>query len=196
MSDFFNDFALPDSTGGNYTKLEPGQTRLRIASKPTIGLKAFTLEGKPERWPSNEHRTGNFKEHPRNFIAFKVYNHTTAQVEVLEISQRTIIAEIINLTRDVDWGDPRHYDVTITRSGDGMNTKYSTKPHPHAPLKPAVIEQIKAIEVDCTKLFEGESPFVGPDEKLATRSPHQPSSMAKVQEPKLAAWDIDDPFTS
>jgi hypothetical protein len=49
---------------------------------------------------------------------------------VWEVTQASIQTSIISLANDEDWGDPKGYDLIITRDGDGMETKYAIHPKP------------------------------------------------------------------
>ena len=49
-----------------------------------------------------------------------------------EVTQRSIQDWIMNLFKDEAWGDPKDYDLIITREWKDFDTKYSVMPRPKA----------------------------------------------------------------
>jgi hypothetical protein len=70
---------------------------------------------------------GKFK--PKFFWAMAVWNCAAKAVQVLEITQASIIGPIEELLVNSDWGDPREYDLTINKKGEGLETEYSARHH-------------------------------------------------------------------
>ena len=70
-----------------------------------------------------------------------------------------MVQELANLN-DVE-GDPLTYDLTITRKGAGLDTKYYVKSSPAKELTEEVMlaSQEFAANVDLEALFTGENPF-------------------------------------
>jgi hypothetical protein len=58
-----------------------------------------------------------------------------------------------------DWGDPKGYDMTITKTGEDLETKYTVQPSPHRELTEEEKELIGETKVVLEALFEGEDPF-------------------------------------
>lgn len=98
-------------------------------------------------------------ERIRQFIASVVWNYATEQVEILETTKGTIIEAIYDLEQSEDWGDTKTYDITISRSGQGMDTKYSVLPSNKLAMK------VKADwkNVNLEALYDGKDPFSGVD---------------------------------
>ena len=149
--------------GGRYTKLEKGETCIRIIDEPITGWIVWTeSEGKkhPNRAQHKE-ELPQAQDAPKFFMAFKVWNHKSLQTEILEVTQKGIQEVIFNLPKNPKWGDPRKYDITITRTGEGMETKYSVVPEPPSDLDElslaAVIEQKPLINL--AALLDGDDPF-------------------------------------
>lgn len=163
MSEFLpKGYSLPKQSG-NYTKLEKGKTKLRILSHPIVGWEdwkeedgkktplRFRYENKPE--PINPERP------VKHFWAFKVWNYNDERVQVFQITQSTIQGALMALLEDDAWGSPTGYDITITRVGDGMETKYSLVPTPPKELPEGIKEKSDSVKVDLEKLFAGLDPF-------------------------------------
>ncbi len=162
-----NDF-LPEgyeapTTGGNFMKLQDGENKFRILSKPIVGWldwkdkKAyrFGMKQKPEK-PMEK---GPIK----HFWAFIVWNYQEQAIQILEITQQTIQSSITNLSKDQDWGAPFEYDLKVTRKGKDLDTEYNVTPSPKKPLT----DEIKkaALDKPCNleALYSGSDPWVVTD---------------------------------
>lgn len=65
----------------------------------------------------------------------------------------------MNLINDADWGDPREYDLKITRTGDALETKYTVSPKPKKDLPEAAKFEFELMNIKLEKLLTGEDPF-------------------------------------
>lgn len=84
-----------------------------------------------------------------------VYNYATQQVEVLNVTQKSIQEDLANYRNDEDWGDFTEYDVVVTRTGQTKeDTRYSTMAKPHKPLAPEVQSLWQSVTLDLGKTFE------------------------------------------
>jgi len=157
---------------GNYMRFQQGQNLFRIIGssddKPTPGFIHGMLgwaeeDGKkrPIRWAEGEQAPMLFEDKPRAFYAFVVYNYGEAKVQILEMTQVKLQAELLQLAQDEDWGDCRAYDISIIRNGEGLETTYAINPKPKkkldAELKAIVKAELKRINLPA--LFDGEDPF-------------------------------------
>jgi len=165
MSDFLpEDYEAPEG-GGNYMKLQEGENKFRILSKPIVGWLdwkdkkpyRFTMKNKPEK-PMD-------KNPIKHFWAFVVWNNATESIQILEITQQTIQAAITNLSKDEEWGAPFHYDIKITKKGKDLDTKYSVTPSPKKPLTDEIIKA--GLDKPCylEALFSGADPWVVTDKQ-------------------------------
>lgn len=168
MSFLPDEYELPAGPS-KYMKFEEGQNPFRILSKPIIGYEYWTEE-KGKRTPNRvrtfdevpEEFKGKDRANTKHFWAFVVYNRKAEQVQILEITQRTIMAGIKALVEDADWGSPLKYDIVVTRTKTGsreMDVEYSVMPRPHKALEEEVKEQSKEISINLEALYEGEDPF-------------------------------------
>lgn len=117
--------------GGLFLKLNDGDAvKVRLASLPVIFNNAF------------EQPSGEVKVDTR--FAFVVWNHDEGKAQIWITNGATYGQQIAPLLDDEDYGDWREYDVTISRSGEKAQTRYSVRPSPkRVPLKP---EQLSAVE--------------------------------------------------
>lgn len=150
---------------GNYVKLPIGRTQLRILSSAVIGWEYWNRENKPVKQkeaykgiPDDvgiDQISGRAKK-PQHFWAFVVWNYTAEQVQIMQITQKGLQSSLRALIEDPAWGNPKEYDIVITKSGSGLDTDYKVMPSPKS----------KAPEVDISyinleALFEDKDPFAG-----------------------------------
>ena len=67
----------------------------------------------------------NAKSQVKEVWSFKVYNYEAQSIQICSIPQKWIKETIMNLIWDSDYGDPLGYDIKISKTGEGMETKYS-----------------------------------------------------------------------
>ena len=70
-------------------------------------------------------------------------------------------SKLLNLINDSDWGDPREYDLKITRTGDALETKYTVSPKPKKEIPSAAKYEFELMNIKLEKLITGEDPFEG-----------------------------------
>lgn len=171
--DFFanapQDYEVPKSDSQYMNFKAPGRYKFRILAQPIFGWEGWkTIDGKntPFRFRMNEKPadTSSFKEGKvTHFWAMPVYNFNTNRVEVLSITQKGIQAAIEAYARDVEWGSPLRYNLTVTREGTGReDTKYTTLNSPHSPLADeakAAWERTQAAGFNINELFKDGDPF-------------------------------------
>ena len=149
----------------NYTKLKEGQTDIRILSSAIIGFEYWNTENKPVRSKEPFAETPDIKigkdgkSKVKHFWAFIVWNYTENSLQVMEITQVTIMNAVKALVDNEKWGDPKGYDITITRTGEGLETEYQTMPNPHSEIEEEVKALYEETTIDLEKLYTGEDPF-------------------------------------
>lgn len=174
MGDFLpSDYKAPAQS--NYLKFADGDNTFRILSAAVVGMefwKTEVVDGKEVRRPVRKHQgeqvdiselevnksTGDL-DMPKHFWAFVVLNKGTGDIQVLEITQKGIQKAIRALVESPKWGDPKTYDITVTKTGKGMDTEYSVMPNPKEALEDGVMETYKGMNIKLEALFDGKDPF-------------------------------------
>lgn len=91
----------------------------------------------------------------KQFIAAVAYNYTNQQVEIFETDKSKIIGQIVAIEADEDWGDSRNFDLSISKTGEGKETKYTVLPA----NKGAFQGDVKWNDIKLEALYTGENPF-------------------------------------
>lgn len=195
MSFLPQNYTIPENNSNsrylNPSKLEDSKpTRLRILSKALLGWSYWTnenklvrlkLEDRPKSTPVDiQVRDGKAKIN--HFWAIVVYNYNTERLEVLEITQKTIQAQLKNYFDDTDYGDPFNYDFKITKTGQELETKYNIIATPPKPFDPALKEKVKPdLEIiNLEKLIEGGNPFEDSDPEPITVEGEHPDTFVNM----------------
>jgi hypothetical protein len=159
-----NDFLPQDyeaPTGSNsYMKLQDGENKIRILSKPIIGWLDWK-DKKPFRFRMKEKPEKPMEKGPiKHFWAFLVWNYEAQAVQILEITQATIQKTIQDLSNNEDWGPPYYYDLKITRKGKDLDTEYSVMPSPKKDLLKEIKEAALSKPAYLESLYDGADPWV------------------------------------
>ncbi|MGI4875255.1 MAG: hypothetical protein ACRYFX_29210 [Janthinobacterium lividum] len=198
MSFLPDNYEVPTGGGGDYTKLQAGDNRLRVLSKqPVIGFEYWNEAGKPVRVkvkpvgkPADMRKTApnGGEERVKEFWAMVVYNLLTQKIEVWQVTQAGIKEAIQSYSLNTKYGHPSNYDLTISKKGSGLETKYSVVADPPEKLAKAVVDQAKATPINLEALFEGGNPF-----EAAGAAPAPAPKPAPVKQPEpVAAGAPDD----
>lgn len=173
-------------------KFKVGENRFRILTPAIVGTLGWTQAqgGKPIRKPVGVPHIVNEVDPStlKHFWAFGVWNVNAKKVQVLELTQKTIMRAIKALTQDEDWGKPTGYDIVVTKIGDGLETEYSVNPKPQTPVSEEVKEawsQVKP-KFDLNRLFESGDPF-GDDSTVSEPL----SKPAQIMKQAMAGDEID-----
>jgi len=194
MSSFLDkDYEIPEKPG-KYMKLKDGENRFRILSKtPLLGYLDWTKDKKPIRFPMDAPpETSIDPSRPvKHFWAMIVWNYNVGMIQILEVTQTSIQKKLMGLATDIDWGDPREYDIKITRSGSGMDTEYDVKPGRTVPIATEIMQHARATKVDIDELLTGGDPF-GAETTLAhtwwrelERMPTTPLPAVAIEAPEV-----------
>jgi len=178
-------------SGGNYMKLQPGANQFRIVGSGDDGgfiqgMLGWSTndEGKrqPHRWRVGEDAPRTFEERPKEFFAMLVWNYKESRIQILELTQKRLKEDLLALASDKeDWGDPRKYDITITKSGEGLETTYAMTPKPPKKRADEINEAVKNLKANLAALYDGGDPFE--------------DAPAPVQEPvQEEAGEEEEPF--
>ena len=190
MNNYFPDHGLAEKPKANkdeYLKFEKeGTYRFRVMGilgdehNFIHGYIAWDNENKPHREAFVEGSKGSEEliakdrnNEPKYFWAFVVifinavdrenkpiFEVKEGKPQVLEIQQITIQQGIARLLNDVDWGDPKEYDITVNRVGlDKGDTKYHVNAKPKSPITQEMLTAVSDAKIDLRAMFEGGYPF-------------------------------------
>lgn len=155
MSEWLDENYEVPSSEGNYLKLETGENKIRILSKPVMGWEGWK-EKKATRFAMSKKPEDNSmfdKGQVKHFWGFKVWNYKENRVQVAVITQSSIQKPIHGLSKSESWGNPMHYDIIISKKGQEKQTEYSVMPEPKTELPDAMKKIITETPVDLDKLF-------------------------------------------
>lgn len=164
-------YQLPKAES-NYFKLEEGNNTFRCLSSALTGWKYWKdKEGRVLEKPVKGCTTV-FVPTPdqvpdpsvmslAHFWAFVVWNYKEKQVQLLEITQNSIMEAISQYVYSPQWGDPSTYDFVVHKRGTGLDTAYQVTVNPKAGLDPGIVEMYRKMQIDLSALFRGEDPFKG-----------------------------------
>jgi len=148
----------------NYMRLEEGNNTFRVLSSAIVGWEYWVDTDEGGRKPLRVKSLGDLPEatpsDPKHFWAFVVFNREAEQIQILEITQRSIMTKVEALVRNEKWGDPKEYDICIARTGKTMqDTNYSTMPEPKEKLDKGIKKLYEDMDINLEALFEGKDPF-------------------------------------
>lgn len=137
MSNLYQTYTPPASGGGNYLKLEDGQTvKLRFVGYPVVFTKQF---------PGSESPTTRY--------AWAVYIYDEDRAAAFE-QGITFFRKLANLAKDEEWGDPSTYDIKVRREGSGTETEYHLNPSP-AKSKLTTEQLEKVAKINLSNMYQG-----------------------------------------
>ena len=159
-------YELKTNEWGNYLKIQDGETiKIRILTNSIVGYEYFrtTSDGglKPIRqkeafnWTPADSKDGR---NPKEFWAFVIYNYNIKAIQIWELTQQSIKKDIFALYKDADFGDPKGYDLKISRTGKDLDTTYTIMPLNKSKFEDEeIIKQANWVRLDA--LFDGDDPF-------------------------------------
>lgn len=160
-----NDYNIP-SEGGNYLRFIKGENRFRIMCPPILGYEWWKEKDgarKPIRVRMGVKINIEEVDDPesiKHFWAMVVYNYDLKKIQILEITQKGIQRTLRSLSKDSDWGTPvQTYDIVVTRTGDGMETKYEARPKPKSKMDEGIVQLYKDMNINLDALYDGADPF-------------------------------------
>lgn len=163
------DYDIPVGAG-NYMTLEEGENRFRVLSSAIVGWKWWEVDGDeniPHRVKTKKEVPGDIlaskdsRRRARHFWAFVVWNHNAQRVQILELTQVTIMRALKAVVDS--WGDPEEFDIVVRREKTGpnqMDVEYTVLPIPAQRSKEVPEEAFEtAAQIDLTALYRNEDPF-------------------------------------
>lgn len=148
-----------------YTKLGKGKTKVRFFDKPMFGYETWLeIDGKrtPKRFELDEEikQSDMGPDGVKQFMAIKVYNYNEKAIQILQITQKTILKALKEYSENEDYGNPTGYDIEITKTGEGMKTAYSVIASPPKEVSEEVAKAAEETVVELDALLIGADPFL------------------------------------
>lgn len=170
MSDFlpkgYDENENLNAKSGGYMKFEQGENKFRVLDSAIVGWEWWetTSEGgrKPSRVRLDEKIDISTLEDPdsiKRFWAMPVWNYKAKAVQILEITQKGIQKKVKAFVRSKDWGKPQGYDLSVFRTGEGLQTEYEVVPAPPKAVNKEIKEAYEKTTINLEALFDGEDPF-------------------------------------
>jgi hypothetical protein len=153
------------TTGGQFAKLQDGKNKFRVLSDIVVGFEGWK-DKKPFRHPGTECKikdnqvdlNQSGKPNINYFWAMVVWNYEEERVQVLQLTQKTIMNPLYDMEQNEDWGDLKNYDIEINKKKEGDKTSYTVLGIPPKPLSDEIKKAFEEANMDLNKLFEGEYP--------------------------------------
>jgi hypothetical protein len=96
-------------------------------------------------------------------LALPVYNFETARVEILQLSQKSLIRELDGISQMPDYENILAIDFLLGKEGSGLNTEYKLTPVPRKKGADKAIteawEETRSAGFDISRLLDGADPF-------------------------------------
>lgn len=167
MSDqFFPEGFEPQSGGQSdrFLKIKD-EARVRVLAPPYIYFQGWKeQDGKPKpvrSWQPFPSDAGPWKEAPKQVVGLFVWDVQEDGVKFWEVTQVGIQRELYNLSKDADYGSPLLYDLKISKTGSGKESKYTVRPMPPKPMPAMVIDawNAEAPTIDLQAYMDGNQLF-------------------------------------
>lgn len=160
-----------------FMKFQQGANKFRSLTDVTLGYEYWNADGKPVRMKEmpeskpedlriNDDGTLSAIKH---FWAFLVLDREDNEIKLLMVNQTGIMGQINDLLTNPDWGDPKDYDLTVTRKGEKLETKYSVQPSPKKKITKDELKLVEDTDVDIEKLVFGTKKMIKDEEIIEDR---------------------------
>jgi hypothetical protein len=159
---FFQDDNYSVPVTSNYMKFQEGDNVFRALSSAITGYEYFNKENKPVRSREMPESAPNIKDGGavKHFWAFAVWNYAAKKVQILEITQSTIMNAMTVYIKNPKWGSPKKYDFIVSKTGSNMTTEYAISVNPAEEIEPSIMEQYEKTKINLEALYEGNDPFM------------------------------------
>ena len=96
-------------------------------------------------------------------IAVPVFNYEAGTVQVMSITQKSILRELDAISQEEDYSDLMAWDFTLSKKGTGLTTEYKLRPAPRKKDSQDTIdtawEESKSNGFSLERLLTGGNPF-------------------------------------
>ena len=108
-------------------------------------------------------RDGTAPEASKFCIAVEVFNHDTGGVQILQVSQKSILREFDSISQMEDYQNLLEHDFVLGKEGSGLTTEYSLRICPRKKGSDSKIqaawESAQSDGFDRERLLSGGNPF-------------------------------------
>lgn len=153
------DYKTPDNS--DYFKFKEGENPFRVLSSAIVGYEYFKEDNKPVRSKEPFKLTPDIKKggKVKHFWAFVVWNYNSEKIQILELTQSTIQGAIKAYADNKQWGDPKEYDIIVSKIGEGLGTEYNITVNPKAEIAKEILTVYKMRTINLEALYIGDNPF-------------------------------------
>lgn len=106
---------------------------------------------------------GTAPEPAKFAIAAPVYNYEASAVQIMQVTQKTIIRELDGISQMEDYSNLMEHDFVLGKEGSGYKTEYSLRPVPRKKGSDKDIggtwAEAQDKGFDINRLMTGENPF-------------------------------------
>ena len=110
-----------------------------------------------------QNRDGTAPEPVKFAIAAPVYNFETEAVQIMQLTQKSIIRELDGISQMEDYANLLEHDFVLGKEGNGLNTEYSLRPVPRKKGSDKAIDdawtEAKDGGFEIGRLLTGDNPF-------------------------------------
>lgn len=96
-------------------------------------------------------------------IAVPVFNYDSGSVQVMSLTQKSILRELDAISQEEDYSDLMAWDFTLSKKGTGLTTEYKLRPAPRKKGSQDHIDsawdEAKTNGFDISRLITGGNPF-------------------------------------
>ena len=83
-------------------------------------------------------------------------------MQILEITQASIRKGITALVNNKKWGDPKEYDIVVTKNRTGSESRdveYIVTPEPKELIETEIVKKYQDMNINLDALYKGDDPF-------------------------------------
>tara|TARA_R110002020_G_scaffold118313_1_gene270509 strand:- start:34 stop:615 length:582 start_codon:yes stop_codon:yes gene_type:complete len=108
-------------------------------------------------------REGTAPEKVKFAIAVPVYNYDTSSVQILQLTQKSLINELDSISQMEDYADLVAWDFVLGKDGVGLETRYSLRTAPRKKGAQDDIEtawtEVRDSGFDVSRMLTGDNPY-------------------------------------
>jgi len=169
---FFPDEVKVESTS-RYTKFANGTTTVRMFGEPFFYYETWLDKDGGGRTPKRFALDSDIPvselgpDGVKQVMSIVVYNYGDKAIQVMSVSQKTILKAIKGYSQNKKYGDPTGYDININKEGEGKQTRYTVIADPKEDVSDEVQKAYDQESIDLEMLLLNGDPF-GISSKKAT----------------------------